>query len=198
MLAERQGSLTAEDINSAGGMDGLLEGYLESQLESAKLQGLDQAAIQTLLAMTDRETGRRAGRLNLDEIMARQSQPTQRLRLNRALSWLCSADVRLAAVGVHRDLSITLLNAKEGVSNTQDSSLEKDPVNHRVGLFVRVPKRIGAAHRPVNRRTNDAESHANDGSCVANPTVALIPEELLNLSGPMIGAENGVAGAVAC
>jgi hypothetical protein len=51
---------------------------------------------------------------------------------------------------------------------------------------------------PVNTRTNDAESHASDGSCVPNPAVALIPEELLNLSGPMIGAEDGVAGAVAC
>ena len=36
-------------------------------------------------------------------------------------------------------------------------------VNYRVGLVIRVPGRIGSAHRPVNRRTNDAESHASDG-----------------------------------
>jgi hypothetical protein len=64
------------------------------------------------------------------------------------------------------------------------------PVNYRVGLFIRVPEGIGSAHRPVNRRTNGAESRASGSTSCRKVTAALIPEELLSISVPMIGADN--------
>ena len=44
---------------------------------------------------------------------------------------------------------------------TKVISVGRIHVNYRVGLFVRVPERIGSAHHPVNRRTTGTKSLAS-------------------------------------
>jgi hypothetical protein len=96
MLAAERGTLTAESFRERGGVDGLLEGYLELQLEAADMQGLRRAAILCLLAITDRETQRRAGQLTIDQVRTLCIEPLSDAQAKRALEWLCRRDVRLA------------------------------------------------------------------------------------------------------
>jgi hypothetical protein len=57
-----------------------------------------------------------------------------------------------------------------------------NPVNYRVGLFVRVPEEIGPANRPVNRETSVAESRASGSYSCRRTSDVLIPEELLSIT----------------
>jgi hypothetical protein len=62
------------------------------------------------------------------------------------------------------------------------SSLEKDPVNHRVGLYVRVPGRIGSTTGQLTGRQVRANHFLSGSISIAGITDALIPQELLSIA----------------
>lgn len=89
-------TFTASDLQSYGGIDGLLEVWLHSQLEASKYQGIEKAAVRTLTSLCDFDRNRRAGILSVEVIVDKLAGDLNRDEVNRALQWLTSQQVRLA------------------------------------------------------------------------------------------------------
>lgn len=95
VLASQKGAFTPESFKARGGVAALLEDWLDSQIQTAKLQGLDKIVVKTLAAFCDFETNRRAGALTLDALASRQDNELSPSEIRRAVDWLGLPGVRL-------------------------------------------------------------------------------------------------------
>ncbi len=78
-----------------GGVEGLLTRFVERTLDARILPNQRQAAIKTLLALTDLERQVRAGILTLTELQAKMQGTAKNEEIKDAVSWLSRGDVRL-------------------------------------------------------------------------------------------------------
>ena len=97
VLSTGRRALNASDFKAYNGIEGLLEDWLNSQLEAAKVQGLDKTAILVLTVFCDFDNNRRAGILTVADIAAHLSGDVTPGQIERAVEWLTSRDVRLIA-----------------------------------------------------------------------------------------------------
>ena len=78
-----------------GGVEGLLERFLNRTLSVRETELRRQTAIKVLLALTDRERNTRAGALNLEEIKSRLGGTVAPTEVDESVEWLARSDVRL-------------------------------------------------------------------------------------------------------
>jgi hypothetical protein len=96
-------ALTSETFKAYGGIDGILEDWLNSQLEAARLQGLEKAVIRTLSALCDFDHNRRSGTLTAEAITNNLAGDFSGKEIDQALQWLERPDVRLVVRIYHGD-----------------------------------------------------------------------------------------------
>jgi truncated hemoglobin YjbI len=96
-------ALTSETFKAYGGIDGILEDWLNSQLETARLQGLEKAVIRTLSSLCDFDHNRRSGMLTAEAIRTDFAGDLSGKEIDRALQWLERPDVRLVVRIYHGD-----------------------------------------------------------------------------------------------
>ncbi|MEA5466362.1 nSTAND1 domain-containing NTPase [Leptothoe sp. PORK10 BA2] len=93
-----QRQFTREAFQKLGGIEGLLNRYLENALASLKIQGhtsLYQTVLQVLLALTDYNRNLRANLLTLEELQKKLVGIATPREVITAVNWLASSDVRL-------------------------------------------------------------------------------------------------------
>jgi conflict system STAND superfamily ATPase len=78
-----------------GGVEGLLDRYLSSTLETRETQARRQTAVKVLLALTDLERNTRASPLTIESISARLGDGVTDTELKESILWLQRGDVRL-------------------------------------------------------------------------------------------------------
>ncbi|MDJ0703093.1 MAG: NACHT domain-containing protein, partial [Leptolyngbyaceae cyanobacterium MO_188.B28] len=78
-----------------GGVEGLLTRFLERTLSARVVPGQRQAAMKTLLALTDLDRQVRAGVMTLPEIQAKLKATAKPAEVAEAVAWLVRGDVRL-------------------------------------------------------------------------------------------------------
>jgi hypothetical protein len=100
-----QRAFNREAFQKLGGIDGLLNRYLEDTLDDLRLQGhtsLYQTALQVLLALTDRERNVRSNVLTLDDLQAALIGIATPREIVTAIDWLASGAVRLITPVEHQ------------------------------------------------------------------------------------------------
>lgn len=93
-----QGELRAFDRNAFqkfGGVEGLLQRFLERTLDARMLPNQRQTALKVLLALTDLDRQVRAGVLTLAELQAKLKETVAADDVEEAVQWLARGDVRL-------------------------------------------------------------------------------------------------------
>ena len=80
-----------------GGVEGLLQRFLERMLKKRIGQVQRDLALKVLLALTDRERNVRAGALSLEELQHKLKESGTALEISEAVGWLARSDVRLIA-----------------------------------------------------------------------------------------------------
>ncbi len=80
-----------------GGVDGLLERYLNRALEARETESRRQCAIKVLLALTDLERNTRSGALTLESLREKLGDSITDSDLKESVAWLARGDVRLIA-----------------------------------------------------------------------------------------------------
>ena len=78
-----------------GGVEGLLQRFLERTLEARVTDGQRQSVVKVLLALTDLERQVRAGMLTAAELTAKLQGSAKAEEVEEALCWLVRGDVRL-------------------------------------------------------------------------------------------------------
>src|SRR5262245_21521998 len=78
-----------------GGVEGLLDRYLTSTLETRETQAHRQTAVKVLLALTDLERNTRAGALTTEAIRTKLRGGASNAKLKESILWLQRGDVRL-------------------------------------------------------------------------------------------------------
>jgi hemoglobin-like flavoprotein len=78
-----------------GGVEGLLTRFLERTLDARVLPNQRQAAIKTLLALTDLDRQVRAGVLTVAELQTKLQGTAKPDEIQEAVTWLARSDVRL-------------------------------------------------------------------------------------------------------
>ncbi|NJO50249.1 MAG: hypothetical protein HC840_13325, partial [Leptolyngbyaceae cyanobacterium RM2_2_4] len=93
-----QGELRAFDRNAFqkfGGVEGLLQRFLERTLDARMLPNQRQSALKVLLALTDLDRQVRAGVLSVNELVAKLKDTVSADEVAEAVKWLARGDVRL-------------------------------------------------------------------------------------------------------
>jgi tetratricopeptide (TPR) repeat protein len=80
-----------------GGVEGLLDRYLTSTLETRETQARRQTGVKVLLTLTDLERNTRAGALTTEAIREKLKGDVSDDELKESISWLQRGDVRLIA-----------------------------------------------------------------------------------------------------
>ena len=96
-------SFDEKAFQQLGGVEGLLQRFLERTLEKRIGQTQRDLTLKILLALTDRERNVRAGSLSLEDLQNKLKGSGTALEIAEAVDWLAKGDVRLVAV-VDRDL----------------------------------------------------------------------------------------------
>ncbi|MGF1512895.1 MAG: NACHT domain-containing protein [Elainellaceae cyanobacterium] len=78
-----------------GGVEGLLTRFLDRTLETRALPAQRQAAVKTLLALTDLDRQVRAGVLSVAELQRKMQSTAKPEEVAEAVAWLSRGDVRL-------------------------------------------------------------------------------------------------------
>ncbi|MEW6737511.1 MAG: hypothetical protein AB1489_39885 [Acidobacteriota bacterium] len=78
-----------------GGVEGLLERFLQRALEARETPAWRQAAVKVLLALTDLDRNVRAGMLTLNDLFEKLNKTVAKTELNETVRWLARSDVRL-------------------------------------------------------------------------------------------------------
>src|SRR5262249_19022726 len=78
-----------------GGVEGLLDRYLTSTLETRETKARRQVAVKVLLALTDLERNTRAGALTIEALSQKLGGEVSEAELKDAVLWLQRSDVRL-------------------------------------------------------------------------------------------------------
>jgi tetratricopeptide (TPR) repeat protein len=81
-----------------GGMEGLLQRFLERTLHTRVGQVQRELTLKILLALTDRERNVRAGTLSIEELQTKLKTSGTVLDIAEAVDWLARSDVRLVTV----------------------------------------------------------------------------------------------------
>ncbi|SCB52086.1 hypothetical protein GA0061098_1016157 [Bradyrhizobium shewense] len=103
VLATGRRQFTEEGFSTQqGGIDGVLEEWLGSQVEAARYQGLEGIVVRVLAALCDFDRNRRAGILSADKIAERLGGDVTPNRVHDALRWLKSRNVRLVVAAGQR------------------------------------------------------------------------------------------------
>ncbi|MBD1997693.1 ATP-binding protein [Leptolyngbya sp. FACHB-541] len=93
-----QGELRAFDRNAFqkfGGVEGLLQRFLERTLDARMLPNQRQSALKVLLALTDLDRQVRAGVLAVNELVTKLKDTVSADEVAEAVRWLARGDVRL-------------------------------------------------------------------------------------------------------
>lgn len=93
-----QRQFTRDAFQKLGGIEGLLNRYLDDTLASLKIQGhtsLYQTVLQVLLALTDYNRNLRANLLSLEELQKKLIGIATPREVITSVDWLASSDVRL-------------------------------------------------------------------------------------------------------
>jgi tetratricopeptide (TPR) repeat protein len=80
-----------------GGVEGLLDRYLERALDVRETSLRQEAAIKVLVALTDLERNTRAGALTIKALREKLKEALSEAELKEAVTWLSRSDVRLIA-----------------------------------------------------------------------------------------------------
>ncbi|MEO0538658.1 MAG: hypothetical protein AAF215_32965, partial [Cyanobacteria bacterium P01_A01_bin.123] len=78
-----------------GGVEGLLQRFLERTLEARVTQGQRQSAVKVLLALTDLDRQARAGVLTVPMLEGKLKDTVKSEEVKEAVTWLARGDVRL-------------------------------------------------------------------------------------------------------
>jgi tetratricopeptide (TPR) repeat protein len=113
-----------------GGVEGLLDRYLTSTLETRETQARRQTAVKVLLALTDLERNTRAGALTTESIRLRMGGGLTDAELKESITWLQRGDVRL-------------------ISPSSENEVDKFELAHE--------RMILALRRLADKQLNDAE-----------------------------------------
>ncbi len=99
MIAGREASERSRFDRTAfqrfGGLEGLLNRFLERILKSRETEERRQAALKLLLALIDLDTNLRAGVLTESELQQKLTASLPAVEVSEALQWLSRSDVRL-------------------------------------------------------------------------------------------------------
>ncbi|MEM9088493.1 MAG: hypothetical protein AAGC93_07085 [Cyanobacteria bacterium P01_F01_bin.53] len=99
-MIERQTATELRAFNRSafekfGGVEGLLQRFLERTLEARVTENQRQSVVKVLLALTDLERQVRAGMLTVPELKAKLKGSAKTEEISEAISWLGRGDVRL-------------------------------------------------------------------------------------------------------
>jgi tetratricopeptide (TPR) repeat protein len=94
---EEDRAFNEKTFHKLGGVDGLLERFLTRVLDARETETRKQAAIKTLLALTDLDRNARAGVLTRKELEEKLQDHLTRTEIAEAIQWLARGDVRLIA-----------------------------------------------------------------------------------------------------
>ena len=100
-LPDRQRAFSRESVKMSGGVEGLLERYLQKSL--AAIPHLREPATKVLLALIDLNQDARAGALTINEISDRLEGSVSQKILHDALDWLTASGVRLVVSSERND-----------------------------------------------------------------------------------------------
>lgn len=124
-----------------GGIEGLLQRFLQEQLETPNYYNTDQAALKVLLTFIDLDNNVRAGELRREEIEQRLADSHFSILLSPILSWL--VDLRL--------VSKTISEKNEEVYELAHERLILPLCN----LIGRTLDEVERANQILNKRTNE-------------------------------------------
>lgn len=99
-LPDRQRAFSRESVKMSGGVEGLLERYLQKSL--AAIPHLQEPATKVLLALIDLNQDARAGALTINDISDRLNRSVPQKIFHDALDWLTDSRVRGFFLGVGR------------------------------------------------------------------------------------------------
>ncbi|HEU0184306.1 MAG TPA: NACHT domain-containing protein [Blastocatellia bacterium] len=107
-MIQRQASREGRAFNQStfqklGGVEGLLDRYLTSAVETRETQGRRQAAIKVMLALIDLERNARAGALTLETLREKLGDDLNGSELEETIAWLARSDVRLISPSLEND-----------------------------------------------------------------------------------------------
>src|SRR5262245_16936599 len=94
---DRGRAFNRSTFQKLGGVEGLLDRYLTSTLDTRETQTRRQTAVKVLLALTDLERNTRAGALTTEAIREKLGGDVTDAELKESISWLQRGDVRLIA-----------------------------------------------------------------------------------------------------
>jgi hypothetical protein len=97
LLATRRQAFTPVGFRSYGDIPDLLQDWVSSQLEAAKVQGIDKAAASVLASLCDFDQNCRSGSLSVEDISSKLAGRISKQDIDRAANWLADSGVRLAA-----------------------------------------------------------------------------------------------------
>lgn len=125
-----------------GGVEGLLQRYLEEQFNAPNRYNQDQAGLKVLLAFIDLENNVRIGELTLEKLLPRIDQAINNLDLQAILNWL-EQDLRLLTKTEDKDQAIRYELAHERLIN---------PLRNLAGKTL---SQMDQANIILERRTNE-------------------------------------------
>lgn len=145
-MLTRQGEtlreITEKSFQRLGGVDGLLERFLETVLRTREREHRKEVTLQVLLALADLELSARAGSLTVDEVRVRNVPALSREDALEALNWLSRSDVRLV------------------VASQSDHDVRYELVHERVILAIR--QIAGTNLRELDRMNQLLERRVNE------------------------------------
>ncbi|MGH9852361.1 MAG: ATP-binding protein, partial [Blastocatellia bacterium] len=95
--AEEERAFNEKTFRKLGGVEGLLERFLTRALDARETDARRQAAVKTLLALTDLDRNTRAGPLTTAELEEKLQDHLPPGEIAEAIEWLSRGDVRLIA-----------------------------------------------------------------------------------------------------
>ncbi len=95
--AEEERAFNEKTFRKLGGVEGLLERFLNRALDARETDARRQAAVKTLLALTDLDRNTRAGVLTTAELEEKLQDHLPPGEIAEAIEWLSRGDVRLIA-----------------------------------------------------------------------------------------------------
>ncbi len=134
-------AFTSTVFQRLGGIEGLLQRFLQEQLETPNYYNTDQAALKVLLTFIDLDNNVRAGELKLAEIQQKLADNQFTILLPTILNWL--VDLRL--------VSKTISSKNEEVYELSHERLILPLCN----LIGRTLDEVERANQILNKRTNE-------------------------------------------
>lgn len=134
-------------FRKVGGVEGLLERFLNRALDARETDQRREAAVKVLLGLTDLDRNTRAGVLTSDELGQKLGESLPRAEIDECIEWLSRNDVRLIAPVYRKEADNKIVTGYELAHERLIPALRRI-----------AGKQLGEANRAdllLNRRTNE-------------------------------------------